>query len=293
MISLPTLHPGVHRKSNELADLVGDLQKFLLGADLLTTERISVDENYGPQTKRFVEEYQRQKRIVADGLVGPQTWGHLLADGFRPKEYTEDDAGYEVHSERFSPNWPPKPKGLYPPDGLSLFGEGLTYTPDPLPGVPEYVAVNSDWIRENITSVTIPQLAAVQGAPKSCEVYFNKLLVRQLKAFFSFVEQAGKLDLIKSWRGSWTTRFIRGRNDKLSNHTFGSAFDINAAWNGFRRLPALVGREGSVRELAAIAYKLGFYWGGWYNDGMHFEAFKVMTEAQIEKALQELWEGNA
>jgi len=38
------------------------------------------------------------------------------------------------------------------------------------------------------------------------------------------------------------------------------------------------------------AYALGFYWGGWYNDGMHFEGYKQMNAAEIERALQQLKE---
>lgn len=93
------------------------------------------------------------------------------------------------------------------------------------------------------------------------------------------------LDRVIIWNGSYSPRFIRGRKDdtadSLSNHAFGTAFDINydpaTNLNGLNAVPALVGQPGSVRELAAIAHHFGFYWGGHFPrlDGMHFEVAVV------------------
>ena len=71
---------------------------------------------------------------------------------------------------------------------------------------------------------------------------------------------------------------VRGSRQTLSNHAFGSAFDINAAWNGLGVIPPLVGQKGSVRELVALANENGFYWGGHFprRDGMHFEIAKIL-----------------
>ena len=73
-------------------------------------------------------------------------------------------------------------------------------------------------------------------------------------------------------------RFKRGQanggDEALSNHSFGSAFDINEGFNGFGTRPALVGERGSVRKLVTIANAQGFFWGGHFPkrpDGMHFE----------------------
>ena len=58
---------------------------------------------------------------------------------------------------------------------------------------------------------------------------------------------------------------MRGSTTTLSNHSFGSAFDINVAWNERDHRPALVGEKGSVRELVPIAHKWGFWWGGYFS----------------------------
>jgi len=276
VIQLPALYRGVHRVSADLADLTGDLQKFLL-QDFY----IVVDENFGPQTERAVMQYQGSQCIKMDGRVGPQTWGKLLADGFRPVSYQPDAEGFE---EDRSPAWPPKPEGASSPNGLTLFGSGFTYTPHPLKSMPEYLKADPEWIQDNISTAYIPQLIGVEGARSDGSMLFNRHLLFQVQALFDVWEKRGDNGLVLSFAGSWVTRFVRGCRDKLSNHAFGTAFDINVAWNGYRRQPALVGSRGSVRELVLPAYELGFYWGGWYNDGMHFEAYKAMDLREVKEA---------
>ena len=46
------------------------LQKLLGG--------ITVDGDFGPETRGAVEAYQRQYKLEVDGIVGPITWGALL-----------------------------------------------------------------------------------------------------------------------------------------------------------------------------------------------------------------------
>ncbi|MGC2239139.1 MAG: M15 family metallopeptidase [Pyrinomonadaceae bacterium] len=135
------------------------------------------------------------------------------------------------------------------------------------------IQILDGWANKNIEKVYIPQLAGVEGAPADCRVYFHRRGVRQLKLLFEAWERAGLLHYIKSWGGSFVPRLIRGGRS-LSNHAYGSAFDINAAWNGLGREPAKGDREGTVFPLVQIANAHGFYWGGHYNsrlDGMHFE----------------------
>ena len=89
-------------------------------------------------------------------------------------------------------------------------------------------------------------------------------------------EAAGLLRFVLSWSGSFVPRFMRS-GKQLSTHAFGCAFDINVPWNGYYKQAALVGDQGSVRELVPIANQHGFYWGGHFpygkglSDGMHFE----------------------
>ena len=102
---------------------------------------------------------------------------------------------------------------------------------------------------------------------------FHKLAAAQLQALWEAWEKAGLLKQVLTFEGAFVARFIRGSTSTLSNHAFGSAFDINYRWNKLGARPALVGETGSVRELVPIAHEHGFYWGGHFNrrDGMHFE----------------------
>jgi hypothetical protein len=84
-------------------------------------------------------------------------------------------------------------------------------------------------------------------------------------------------------------RFIRCSNSSLSNHAFGTAFDINADENQLGSQPALPSEPGCVFELVPIAHKFGFYWGGHFTpprrDGMHFEIAKILSQAEVDSAL--------
>ncbi len=71
-----------------------------------------------------------------------------------------------------------------------------------------------------------------------------------------------------------TPRFVRGSQPRLSKHAYGSAIDLNAEWNRLATVPALKGKQGSVRELVPLANRHGIYWDGHFKgraDGMHFE----------------------
>jgi hypothetical protein len=83
---------------------------------------------------------------------------------------------------------------------------------------------------------------------------------------------------ILSYAGAFYPRYIRGSRTQLSNHSWGTAFDINVPWNGLNHTPALMGQKGCVRELVPIANEFGFYWGGHFSrmDGMHFEIAKLL-----------------
>ncbi len=186
--------------------------------------------------------------------------------------------------DRASPQWPPPPdfKPLVTAaQRQALFG-AYEFVPDPSRDR-DGIRILGSWEQENIVTVQIPQLIGrnIRGAPANGAIRWHRLAVNQLLRLWQAWEEAGLLNRVIIWNGSYSPRFIRGRKDdtaeSLSNHAFGTAFDINydpaTNLNGLNAVPALVGQPGSVRELAAIARHFGFYWGGHFPrlDGMHFE----------------------
>ncbi len=139
------------------------------------------------------------------------------------------------------------------------------------------ITITNGWVAQNLVEVQIPQLARFPNA-NGGRIRFHRLAADQLRRLWQAWEDAGLLHLVLTFEGAWWPRTIRSNPTTLSNHAYGTAFDINAQWNGFYKVAALVGDRGSVRELVPIANALGFFWGGHWNydgrgasDGMHFE----------------------
>lgn len=232
----------------------------------------SVDGKFGPATKKATRSFQDALRLEVDGIVGNETYAAAMLRGF---EVIKSDS-----PDYYGPNWPD------PPDFSPLVGQAarqavfgkFKYKPAGNPADPEAIVITDSWQKENIVYVEVPQLRKVSGMGGGKGVYFHKLGAEKLKALFAAWEEAEMLHLIMTWGGSWVPRFIRGSRTVLSNHAFGTAFDINAGWNALGTMPPAFGKKGSVRALVPIANDLGFYWGGHFKsrpDGMHFELAKL------------------
>jgi hypothetical protein len=245
-------------------------QTFLIGQGFVPG---LADGKFGPRTHQATVAFQTRFGLVADGIVGNATWGQAMVLGLPvlADPPTGDHSG---------PDFPPKPS--FPPltsttERQALFGR-FRFVAEPLPDNRENIRILGDWEAQNIVRVQIPQLAGVAGAPASGAIRFHRLAVAQLVSLWKAWEDAGLLSRVKTWGGSFVPRFVRGSDSVLSNHAFGTAFDLNVAFNPLGAQPALAGRPGSVRELVPIANEKGFYWGGHFTrlDGMHFEVAKLI-----------------
>lgn len=175
---------------------------------------------------------------------------------------------------------PPKPN--FPPltgndARMKLFGK-MSYISAPVKGNPENISIQGSWARDNLCIIEIPQLIGVAGAPTTGKVQCHRLVADAIRFLFVELEQNELLDDIHHWDGMFCPRFVRGSKVTLSNHSFGTAFDINAQWNPIGKPPAAEGKLGCLYRIVPFANKHGFYWGGHYGkrpDGMHFEYSRI------------------
>lgn len=163
-------------------------------------------------------------------------------------------------------------KAITNKDREKLFGK-FNYKPDPLPGNKEHVKILDDWTARNI--VLIPNALLGQN------VRLHRLVQPHFRTLIAAWQQADLLKYVLTFDGAFAPRFRRGTNPVLSAHAWGSAFDINAKWNGLGCPPAPIGAEGTVLPLVPIAKQLGWFWGGDFTgrkDAMHFEFAGVTTK---------------
>lgn len=234
-------------------------QYFLIGLGY----PMVADGDFGPKTHANTVDFQKKNGLTADGIVGQKTYLQAFHLGYRLQEAFDYPA---------KPNFKPLASNK---DRAKIFGN---YKYKSAGDGTEAIVILGDWEKKNIVSVEVPQLAGLPGMLPSNKIRFHKLAAKQLERLIQDWEKEGLLPLILSWEGSFVPRFVRGSRRVLSNHAFGSAFDINYAWNKLGQVPALVGEKGAVREMVPIAHKHGFYWGGHFSrmDGMHFEVAKII-----------------
>lgn len=71
-------------KKGSRGEIVRQIQKALAGAGL----RVIVDGNFGPITEEAVREFQKQKGLTPDGIVGPATLALLIPARLRKSRRT-------------------------------------------------------------------------------------------------------------------------------------------------------------------------------------------------------------
>jgi lysozyme family protein len=251
------------REGNK-GERVAAWQSFLTGRNF---DPGPIDGSFDEHTRDATAEFQKKHRLTVDGIAGEET---LLRAGKLGLPLFDSPA-----ADMTSTGYPPRP--LFPPlttnaQRQAIFG-AYEYVSAPQPHDPEAIRILGNWQRDNIVEVSVPQLAKALKS-RTHTMQFHRLAARQLQGLWAEWETAGLLDRILKYGGSFSARFVRGSRTILSNHAFGSAFDINEPYNEIGHRPALVGGKGCVRELVGIANKWGFFWGGHYSgrlDGMHFE----------------------
>lgn len=156
------------------------------------------------------------------------------------------------------------------------------FRPDPTDHNPEHITILDGWAVSEITYVRCEQLVQFGRAQVSINYRAKDAFLGLWQAW----EDEGLLDIIESWNGSYAPRYKRGRapglqpgvpipilyaSPALSNHSWGTAFDINAKLCPMGR-PAP--SSSGMRQLEPIANEFGWFWGGRFKgrpDPMHYE----------------------
>ena len=245
---------------------VSEWQNFLIGKnfDLFDTGI------FDTKTVASTIEFQLQNGLSSDGVVGTKTYVVAMQQGF----------GAVIDEHEDGLDKPIKPAGvnaLSEQDRVKIFGN-FAYVATPTPSNPEAIQIIDNWSSKNIVGISVPQLVKLTGKSNH-KVWIHKTVQKQFIDLFQAWEDAGLIHHILTWAGCWNARFKRGSTTSLSNHSWGSAFDINVSWNQLGQRPTSWGTYGSVRELVEIAIQHGWFWGGHFKnrkDGQHFEAYRIL-----------------
>ena len=241
-------------------------------------------------------ELQSRKPIVSKGASYSRSTGSPSVDSTDFlndldaifKQQTVSRAASDEEAIKTGKDWPPRPSSIRPyklQERIEIFGD-FPYEADPSTFGGDGIKVLNGWKSDNIIPVSIPQLNGKKMGNQTISngtINFHKQGSELLQKLWLAWEAANLLDRIQTFEGGYAARFIRNTKDRnprpLSNHAWGTAFDINASTNGFGNEPALLNQKGCVRELVTIANENGFFWGGHFSgskDGMHFELGKII-----------------
>lgn len=245
-------------KLNSKGSDVKKWQYFLAGLGYV---KVKADGHFGAITEAATKDFQKKNKLKADGVAGQLTLLKAMEMGFMLIENPPDQDRNGLH-------WPALPdfKPLTTGEMERKFGK-FEYTPL----ANGNISIKGSWKAENIVRIEIPQIKNIGPYfPKSLELH--KLAAKPMQDLFNAWEKAGLLKYVLSYNGCYVPRLMRGL-DSLSRHAWGTAFDINVAWNGLGVMPPKANETGTVRPLVQLAHKHGFYWGGHFGrkDGMHFE----------------------
>ncbi len=250
-------------------------QYFLIGEEYYMVE---ANGTFGENTLLATQQFQRMAGLDDDGVVGPASFAKAKDFGFLLESIDEKDEFKKTYSDdKNTYDWPKISdfRTLSASKTEELFGH-IKY--EPLSN--GNIKILNRWDKKNLKRIYIPQLNKIGqlwGHDKGY-ILFHEKGEAQMKALWDAWEKEGLLQFVTDWCCSYSPRFIRGSKSRLSNHAFGTAFDINIRANALGKMPPKVGEKGSVRLLVPLANKFGFFWGGHYRrrkDGMHFELAKL------------------
>ena len=129
------------------------------------------------------------------------------------------------------------------------------------------IRIDPGWVARNIVSCC---LAKANGQGGDVNTQCHTLAKEPLERAFQELAQSGQWRLIDTFDGLWVPRHMTWNSRRgLSSHSWGIAFDLNAATNAYNG-----GTSAANRTLNETFNRYGFAWGGDWNgakDSMHWE----------------------
>ncbi|MEQ8200656.1 MAG: M15 family metallopeptidase [Syntrophomonadaceae bacterium] len=135
------------------------------------------------------------------------------------------------------------------------------------------IEVDPQWIKANIVTITLPGLnRSVQVNQKAADNFVKAFTLIKNGTAVVNGRTVPLLSLVKTMDGTWVTRHVNWDPSRgLSNHSWGTAIDINAA-NHFRYVDTGTEPNDPNLILWEKAFRpAGFSWGNSYGDSMHYE----------------------
>ena len=139
------------------------------------------------------------------------------------------------------------------------------------------ITIPGDWILHNLARIAPPLPIPAPSGRLIREITCHHLIADQLTSALAYIRDHHLGDHIHTWDGCWVPRHMNWNPSKpLSSHSWGIAFDINAA-----QFPFGLRRQQEPSLVNALA-KFGFEWGGNWRvpDSMHFEAIVILSVAK-------------
>ncbi len=214
-----------------------------------------IDGIFGENTYNAVIRFQKAQGIAVDGIVGIQTKGALnntwISKTPVSRSGTTDVSKYPKVS---------KHNGIY----------GQFRYRDTTGG---RIEVDPNWVAENIVTITLPGLNQRVRVHKHAADNFIQAFT-YIKSGTAVVngKRVSLLNLIRTMDGTYVPRHVNWDSSRgLSNHSWGTAIDINAS-DHFRYVNPSRERNDPNLILWEQAFKpAGFSWGNSYADSMHYE----------------------
>jgi flagellum-specific peptidoglycan hydrolase FlgJ len=138
------------------------------------------------------------------------------------------------------------------------------------------IEVDPNWKKENIVKMTLPENIQKKFGITSLNV--NKKVLKNWEQVFNTIsEDPELLKLISSLdAGTFWPRHIRNDVNKgISNHSWGTAIDINASTHDCKIDPKKTPNDPNLILWEKVFKPAGFSWGNDYSDSMHFEILDI------------------